>query len=170
MWLAAGALLVMYVALCFTARQPVALRPQRVGFLCAAALVLRAGLWGAGYPLVSDAGETIVLLGAAAGTVLVFFSRTWLVRDSLDHFRQQAQTATKGLLLQADEPHPGLFILPSRGGSCRLTVRPLTSRWLLVMLPHSKRPSKVELLVSWFSKQYPGPIPSLRIVLERKSR
>jgi len=55
------------------------------------------------------------------------------------------------------------------GANNVLRVRPLGRRFVLVRLPRAGGQKKVALLVQWFGKQYPGPVPRVRIVLQRSS-
>ncbi|MBI3468562.1 MAG: hypothetical protein HY000_36635 [Planctomycetes bacterium] len=166
LWWIAGVFLGVYVGLFAAARRPVAFRLRRTGVLCLALGAVRTILWRLGYPLQSP-GVAALVATTAGGVLFLCAGRVWLLRDSLTNLREQMATATLGLFMKCEETRPGQFELPTRDGLCRLRTLPLTSQLLIVVLPRAKRRSKLALFVSWLSKQYPGPIPRPRIVLER---
>jgi hypothetical protein len=154
-----------YVLLFVLARRPVALRLARVGGLLAAVVGLRLALAVAGVPLRGPL-EWIgtALLGVTAGTLLLA-RRVWLVRATAEEVRGQIQTACRGLFLGVQEAPPGRLQLATPGEPS-LHLRRLAPRVQLLVRCRVAGPGKVALLCSWLAKQYPGPVPRVRIVLK----
>jgi hypothetical protein len=128
---------------------------------------LRLGLLALGCLVATygDAGLTaLVLLGALA---LFRSDHVWLVRAEPEELREQVRMACRGLLLPWDEPEPGRFRLTAKDGTWELRIWPLSQRMQVVVLPRPDAPGKAALLVAWLAKQYPGPVPRVRIVLQR---
>jgi hypothetical protein len=57
--------------------------------------------------------------------------------------------------------------LTTKGNTQLLRSVRLSQRWTFVVLPRRRGRDKISLLIGWLEKQYPGPIPRLRIVLKR---
>jgi hypothetical protein len=166
LWVAFAVALATYLFLAVV-RQNVSLRPGRLGWLAAAAVVGRAVL----LPASSIGLWEWLLLGACAvaAAVAPFANRIWLVRVSLDDFRQRLDDACRGLRLELPQSCPDRVELVERQQVHSLRMKSLSTKWLLIRLPRSTRPSKVALLVDWLSKQYPGPVPRIHIHLSRES-
>jgi len=166
LWVIFAVALATYLLLAVV-RQNVSLRPGRLGALAAAAVVGRALLLPA-----SSIGpwEWLPLGGCAvAAAVAPFADRIWLVRVSLDEFRQRFDDACRGLRLELRQSCPNRVELVERQQMYSLQMTSLSKGWLLIHLPRATRPSKVALLVDWLSKQYPGPVPRIHIHLSRES-
>ena len=73
-----------------------------------------------------------------------------------------------GLFLDWAEPQRGTFEFKARGKSARMPWRRLGRRLQLVCVPRVWEPGKLFLLFGWLSKQYPGPIPRVRIFLKKE--
>jgi hypothetical protein len=154
-----------YVLLFVLARRPVTLRLARFGWLLASLVVLRLILAVAGVPfqgLLESIGTVLVGLVAAA---LLLAWRVWLVRATAEELREQIQTACRGLFLGLQEAPVGRLQLAARGEPA-LHLRRLAPRVQLLRLCRGAGPGKVALLCSWLAKQYPGPVPRLRISLQ----
>jgi hypothetical protein len=167
-WPAAGVLLAGYVGLFLAARRPVSLRPGRLAAFAAAALAARLLLLALG---ASWAGPLDLALaaGSAAGAAGLLLARgNWLLRAEADALRQQLQYAGRGLFLPHAEPSPGLLVFTAKGSSWRLRLTELGRRLQRVGLPRPPVTGKMALLVHWLSKQYPGPVPRLRITLTKE--
>jgi hypothetical protein len=76
--------------------------------------------------------------------------------------------ACSRLFLNCSESQPGDFALTAKERTWRLRIVKLSHRVQLVILPAAAGPGKVSLLVQWFSKQYPGPVPRFHIVLKQE--
>jgi hypothetical protein len=163
-WAAAGAL-GGYLLLFAVARRPVSLRLSRVGAILAAAVALRLGI----SPLVGlpeGPGEWALLAGVGlVGLALGLARRVWLVRATAEDLRRQIETACRGLFLGVGEKQPGRLTLTARGDPV-LKVRRWTARVQGLVLCRPPGPGKVALLCAWLGKQYPGPVPRVRIVLK----
>jgi hypothetical protein len=166
-WVATGVLAV-YLALFLLARRPVALRLGRLEWFALTVIVFRLGMVLMGYPLEALADMTWFGITLLAAVALRFGSRAWLVRAEAGTLREQIETACRGLFLECAEPAPGEFVFTHKGNRWRLCVRGFGKQTQLVILPRVVGPGKVALLVHWLSKQYPGPIPRIRIVLKKE--
>jgi hypothetical protein len=133
-----------------------------------AVLVVRAGLLLAGFP-----PEPWIDVSLAGVVMLFAVSRPWIVRVSLirvtvDDFREQIGTACRGLFLRCEEEQHGRFLFTAGGSTFNLRMYSIGRRLQLVVLPPVAGHGKVTLLVSWLSKQFPGPVPRVRIILKRR--
>lgn len=166
-WCAAAGLGAAYVGLFLAARRPVSLRLSRLGGMAAVVILTRATLHAAGWPLEfgREGIPGVVFLLAVAGGWLA--GRVWLLRSPADEFRQQLETACRGLFLKLEEARPGQVSLTASGRTASLGLRQLTANLQVLVLPQPGGMGKVALLVQWLSKQYPGPVPKVRIVLTR---
>jgi hypothetical protein len=154
-----------YVLLFVLARRPVTFRLARLGWLLSSLVGLRLVLAGTGVPP-QELGELIgmVLLGVVA-VALVLARRVWLVRSSAEELREQIQTACRGLFLSVQAAQAGRLQLMVQGQPT-LLLRRLAPRVQLLVLCRVAGPGKVALLCQWLAKQYPGPVPRLRIALK----
>jgi hypothetical protein len=166
LWCAAAACGAGYAALFLLARRPTAIRLRRVGAALLVLPALRLALWAAGHPLAvweAVAGGT-ALVGAAA---LCLGPRAWLARVGVAELRGQVREGCRSLFLRWEEPSPHLLLLIAKEGTWLLRLASLTGRIQLVVPPCPVGPGKVALFVHWLSKQYPGPVPRVRITLQR---
>ena len=166
-WLIATGTSTVYVLLFLCARRPVSLRLRRLGSFLLVVLVLRLGIILLGYPLTRqlDTAQTGCAFVGAWGLML---PRVWLVRAEAETLRQQILTACAGLFLEFTEPLPSRLSLISKDRSWPLRLINLGRDLQLIVLPRLSGLGKVTLLVQWLSKQYPGPIPRLHIVLKKE--
>ena len=158
----------MYGGVFLATPRPASLRLARLGWMGFAIILLRLGLVVQGYRL--DPGFDV---GMAGATLLGALScrlgaRLWLVRAALEELHEQIATACRGLFLGCEELVPGHLLLSAKGIQRRLRIVSLGSRMQLLILPGATEQGKVALLIDWLSKQYPGPVPRLRIVLKRR--
>jgi hypothetical protein len=165
LWAVGAFLLGGYVLLFVLARRPVTLRPARVGCLLTTLVGLRLVLAVTGVTF-QGTWEVIgtVLLGVVA-MALVLARRAWLVRATGEALREQIQIACRGLFLGVQEVETGHLQVATRGKPT-LRLRRLASRVQLLVVCRVTGPGKVALLCGWLAKQYPGPVPRLRIVLK----
>jgi hypothetical protein len=145
-----------------------ALRAGRLSCFLAASLVLRIGLVLVCFPLASTWEAWLFAVCLALALLLGLAGRTWLLRTEEATLREQLQAACAGLFLDSAEPRPGVLELSARGAAVRLRWLRLGPRLLLVLVPRVRQPGKLFLLFEWLSKQYPGPIPRIRIVLHNE--
>jgi hypothetical protein len=148
-------------------RKDVSLRPVRLGWLAAAAVLGRVILW----PVSSIVSwEWLPLVGCLiAAFIAPWIQRIWLIHADHSEFRQRLDDACRGLRLEYREVAPGKLDLVERQQVHRLRVGFLLTACVLIQLPRAARPSKVALLVDWLAKQYPGPIPRIHIHLSGQS-
>jgi hypothetical protein len=106
-----------------------------------------------------------MVLGGVTALALLAARRVWLVRETAETLREQIQTVCRGLFLAVQEARPGRLQLAARGEPA-LRLRRLTPRVQLLVLCRVAGPGKVALLCDWLAKQYPGPVPRVRIVLK----
>ena len=165
LWVVGAVVVGGYVLLFVLARRPVTLRLPRVGCLLATILGLRLVLSVTGMPF-QGTPEVIgtVLLGVAA-IAFVLSRRVWLVRATGEELRERIQAACRGLFLGVQEAQAGRLQLAAQGKPA-LRLRRLASRVQLLVLCRGAGSRKVALLCSWLAKQYPGPVPRLRITLK----
>jgi hypothetical protein len=167
LWGAGAVVVGGYVLLCVFARRPVTLRPARVGWMLASVVALRMLLAMLGVPL----EELLEWLGTAALGVaavgLFLARRVWLVRTTREELRTQIETACRGLFLGVQEPRPGRLQLTGQQEPA-LRLWSLAARIQVLMLCPVAGPGKVALLCSWLAKQYPGPVPRMQIVFNRR--
>lgn len=166
LWCAASACGAGYAALFLLARRPTAIRLRRVGLALLVLPALRLVLWGAGHPMAvwEMVAGGVVLVGAAA---LCLSPRAWLARAGIEELRGQVRDGCRGLFLRWEEPSSNLFLLIAKEGTWPLRLFRLNGRIQLVVPPRPDGPGKVALFVHWLSKQYPGPVPRLRITFPR---
>jgi hypothetical protein len=166
-WTAVGLLLAAYVGL-FLAWRQVSLRPRRLAGFMAVVVVVRLVLLTLGWPW-SGGLDVGLAVGSAAGAVLLFgLGRYWLCRVQSAVLRQQLDEASRGLFLPYTEPQPGCLVFSTKGSSWTLRLTELTPGVQLVAPPTVAGAGKMALLVQWLSKQYPGPIPRIRISLTKE--
>lgn len=154
-----------YVLLFVLARRAVSLRLARVGGFLTTILGLRLVLAAAGVTF-SGTLEVIgtVLLGVTA-IVLLSARRVWLVRATGEELREQIQIACRGLFLGVQEDRANRLQLAAPAQPAFL-LRKLAPRVQLMVLCRAAGSSKVAILCRWLAKQYPGPVPRLRIILK----
>jgi hypothetical protein len=167
-WGIAIGLVTFYIALFLITRREVTLRPQRLGFLAVIVLIIRLVIMVFGFPI--ETPVDIVLTGiVVAGAVgLLLCGRTWLFRTDSQTLRKNLQGACTGLFLNCAEPQPGRFQFTAKAETWRLHMIGITHGVQLVVLPRVVGPGKVTLLVQWLSKEYPGPVPRVHIVLKKE--
>jgi hypothetical protein len=167
LWWGAAGITAAYLALFVLTRRPVGLRLSRLGWLalCVFGMRLAMLILGCALATYEGAGLTIVVLLGALG--LCSSDHVWLARAEAEELRQQVRTACRALFLTWAEPEPGRFLLTSKSGTFELRTRPLSRRIQVVVIPRLFGRDKVTLLVHWLRKQYPGPVPRVRIVLKR---
>jgi hypothetical protein len=164
LWIAGAAVVGGYVLLFLAARRPVSLRLPRLGGLLATLAVLRLALIAAGTSL-DSVGETIgTTLTGIAALALLLARRVWIVRATAAELREQVETVCRGLFLGA-EATPSRLQLAASGKPVLRLVK-LAPRMQLLVLPRVAGPGKVALLCNWLAKQYPGPVPRVRIILK----
>ena len=169
LWWGAAVILAAYLALFLLARRPVSLRLERLEWLALVVFGLRLVLLALGRPPATYLDLSLTTL-ALLGTVgLGLRHPIWLARVVREELSQQIWTACRGLFLTCEEPAPGRFLLTAKDGTWQLRTWSLSRRVQVVCLPRPAGPSKVSLLVQWLSKQYPGPVPRVRIVLTRSA-
>jgi hypothetical protein len=164
-WPAGGILLAAYVGL-YLCRREVSLRPRRLGVFAAVVLLARLALLLV-WPWAGPLDVTLACVSGVAAVALLPLGRTWLLREEAATLRQRLHEASGGLFLPYTESEPGRLVFTAKGASWRLRLGAV-SRWSqLVVLPPAPT-GKMALLVHWLSKQYPGPVPRVRIVLRRE--
>ncbi len=167
LWAAGGVVVGGYVLLFLFAQRPVTLRLARAGWLLAILVGLRLLAMLAGVPLQGPLEVPLTVLLGVAAVALLSAKRIWLVRATAEELREQIETVCRGLFLGVHEPRPGRLLLSAQGEPA-LRLRKLVSRVQVLVLCRVAGPGKVALLCSWLAKNYPGPVPRIRIVLQRR--
>jgi hypothetical protein len=129
---------------------------------------VRIGLLAGGYPLASVLDQVLTGFALCAAIGLGLVARAWLVRAESATLREQIETACRGLFLQCTEAGAGDFRLTAKTGVWHLRTFALSHRMQLVLLPRPGGPGKMSLLLQWLSKQYPGPVPRVRISFNKE--
>lgn len=162
-----GAAGLIYTAL-FMVTPCSALRLGRIGWMALAILVMRGGLLMLGHPVELPLDATMTVLIATAAGGLRLGARVCLVRDTRAHMSEELRTGCRGLFVPYEERRPGCFLLRARTRTQTMTITELADGVQLVVLPAAAGEAKLRLLVNWWSKQHPGPLPRLRIDLTRR--
>lgn len=168
-WGSAAALAAAYVAMFLVARGPVSLRLGRLGWPVLALAGMRLVLRGMGLPFQNSVDSWLVLVAAMGAIVLLVEQHIWFIRVERDDLCQQIRQACRGLFLTCEETAPGQFRLTAKDHTYLLGTWPLCRRVQRLRLPVAAGPGKVTLLVQWLAKQFPGPVPRVRIVVHRSA-
>jgi hypothetical protein len=163
-WGLAAAALAGYTGAFLLARRPVSLRASTIarGVLLFAALRL-----GLAFLRPPGAWDVLVLIAALlALSALAAPAHLWLVRSTAGELAERVQEGSCGLLLSAQELRPGILQFSVGGRASQVRWRPFGRRIQLLVLPRA-RAGKLRLLVNWLGKQYPGPLPAVRIHILR---
>src|SRR5262249_29420229 len=111
----------------------------------------------------------VVALLAQLIVVATFFSMrgAYLVRARADEVRAELEEACRRLFISKEEPQPDVLLLGTRGIviSVRLVRMGLCT---LILFPRPPGPGKLTLLFDWLSKRSTGPIPRIRVSLNRR--
>jgi hypothetical protein len=166
-WWAAAVDLTAYITLFLLTRRAAALRLGRLGWLALAVAGLRLVL-GLVHPPATPLDWGLFGTALVSGLALRLGARLWLVRAEAETLRQQIQTACRGLFLGYTEDVPGHFLLTAKAGTWPLRIMRISQRLQLVRVPHVAGSGKAALLVHWLAKQYPGPVPRIRVVLKKE--
>jgi hypothetical protein len=75
--------------------------------------------------------------------------------------------ACAGLFLPCAEQEK-TFGLGKHGAVQTLAFISLSPNWQVLVLPKRGGSAKVDLLLDWLGKQYPGPLPRIRLILKKE--
>ncbi len=165
-----GVAVLAYLGLFVLARSAAALRLHRLGFILLALLALRMSAEAVVAKKMTSA--EIIVLGAVLALAIALSTarRVWVFRVRQETLLERIRDACRRLFLTCEEPVAGHLVLKTKSEIRHLRWFSLGKRFLLVVLPRRSGRGKVELLLDWLAKQYPGPIPRIQIVLtESKS-
>jgi hypothetical protein len=166
-WMTGAGGLAVYALLVILSRRPVGLRMARLGWLVLIVAALRLLLVPRGYPM-RETLEWVAWSGTlAAALIMNRCRRLWIVRVTADSLCEQVRWACTGLFLPCTE-HQKTFRLGHQEAGQILTFVSLSRNWQVLVLPKRGGPAKVVLLLNWLSKQYPGPLPRIRLVFKRE--
>ena len=165
LWTAGAVVMGGYVLLFLLVKRPVSFRLGRFGWLLAIIVALRLLVVMVGVPVSSPLEWIGIVLAGVTVLALLLARRVWLVRASAEELREQLETAFRGLFLTVRESLPGRLHLASNGKPI-LRLWRLAPRVQLMICSGAAEPGKVALFYSWLAKQYPGPVPRLRIILK----
>ncbi len=174
-WVSAGAT-AAYAALFLCAAPNRSLRLSRLTLLSLAVLAAsRLGSLFVGSPLNPARDSALVVALAVVLLTQRQLGRVWLVRTSAADFQQQMETACRGLFLPcqskaSNSPRLRQFMFALRDESTQLRSCRICAKLQCLVLPSSGVHGKIALFNSWLAKQYPGPIPKIKIVLGKKER
>jgi hypothetical protein len=160
------ALMLAYVGL-FLFRQDTRLRTTTL------AIILLVGTTGQALSLAGAWAEhtsnDVVALICQLIVVGTFFGmrRVYLVRARPQSVRATIDEASRRLMLSKEEPQPGVLLLGVKG--ILVPVRLIrVGGCTLILFPRPPGPGKLTLFFDWLSKRYPGPIPRVRVSLNRR--
>ena len=156
-----------YLLLFLFATKPVSLRCGRLGWILLALPAARGVMLLAGSP--PQLGIEASLAAVVILIVLTrkWIARVWIVRTTSADFWERIDIASRGLFLKCEERTDGRRVLRAGEQSAELTMKTIGKRFQCVFLPPSGVHGKLTLLVDWLAKQYPGPVPRVRIVLKK---
>jgi hypothetical protein len=166
-WGAAAVLAFGYAGLFLWARRPVAIRLIRVGVVCTIVLALRLALLAVGNSTVMEWEIAVGSSALAVGLSCLLARRVWLVRASIEEFRAVVADGCSGLFIAWQESKPGCFVLSAKEGIWQTRLVRLSTRMQFAVVRPPVGQGKLALFVLWLSKQYPGPVPKIHIVLHR---
>lgn len=157
----------LYLTLFVAAARPVSVRFWRLAVAVLTVSALRAVLVIVGFAWqpVGDPSLAAVAVLLLAGRR--HLARLWLVRIAADDFGRQIETACRGLLLACDGPSAGRFVFTVGEVTAELRLYNMGKRLQFIVLPPIGLHGKVTLLNGWLAKQFPGPIPRIKIVLKK---
>ena len=168
--LLAGMIPVIYLALFLFSRQPATLRFGRFGWI----LIAMTGFRVLAVEVGDGAAETemhVLVALLVLSVALIAARHVWIFRIDVENFRESIRDACRRLLLPFEESTAGSgFILMESSQVIRqLRLLMVCKGFVLVLLPYRSGRGKVELLMRWLSKQYPGPVPRIHIFLKEKN-
>ena len=162
------AVVAAYVGLFVLARGPATLRLRRLGSMLLAVAFLRVSALVAGLNVTGRTESVLMVSILVVGLLLLAAKRIWFFRIGAGTLRAQIDAACQRLFLPMEEPMPGRLQFTTKKRVRWLHMWPLGRRFLLAALPPVPDRDKVKLLLDWLSKQYPGPIPRIRIILKEE--
>ncbi|MGB5442636.1 MAG: hypothetical protein WBN57_08425 [Gammaproteobacteria bacterium] len=168
--LLAGMIPVIYLALFLFSRQPATLRFGRFGWI----LIAMTGFIVLALEVGDGATETemrVLLALLVLSVALIATGHVWIFRMDEEKFRESIRDACRRLLLPFEESTAcsGFILMESSQVIKQLRLLMVCRGFVLVLLPCRSGRGKVELLRSWLSKQYPGPVPRIHIFLKEKN-
>lgn len=166
--LLAGAVPAVYLGLFLVGRGAATLRLARFGWILltvAATGMMLATIWyGRGLAQLKLPAALLALSFALIGA-----RRFWVFRAHASELQAALRFACQRLFLPFTESAGNGFVLMEGGKEARRLRFLWSARgYALVMLPPPSGRGKVALLLRWLSKQYPGPIPKIHIVLKER--
>jgi hypothetical protein len=166
-WVALGVLLVLTL-LVGCRRRPVKIRLVSFGWWALIFVALRCLSAVVGDPVEAPEEWWGLTATLAAGGILCLCQRVWVVSASRETLCDQVQWGCQILFLHYTKSTTRTFLLTHKDVTQRLRLVALSRRWQVVILPKRRDSAKMALLVDWLSKQYSGPLPRFRIVLNKE--
>lgn len=162
-----GLPLLVYLAF-FLARKDVSLRVESLFALVSFFLAVRLVLLSTG---VHESrtwwllpGGYVLLLSA----LLVTRRTSRSIHASASSIRAEIEEACRRLFIQQDEPAPGEIRLTAKGGTLTLRLLSHGGAFATILLPRRSDSPKLTLFLDYLHKRYPGPIPRIRVTLDRR--
>jgi hypothetical protein len=159
-------LLLAYAGL-FLARKDTRLRTTTLGTFQLVGIAGQLSSLNAVWPEHTSSG--IVALLAQVVVAATFFSMrgAYLVRARADSIRAEIEEACRRLFISKEEPQPCVLLLGARGILVPVRLVKMGA-CTLILFPRPPGPGKLTLFFDWLSKRYPGPIPRIRVSLNRR--
>lgn len=147
-------------------RRSVTLRLGRLGWVLLVSSAASVGLL-----MLFEASNRLWTVPATAAAVSLgplAFRRVWVFNVASDAFREAVEDGCARLFLRFASASSEFRAGDPKFDHEDLSFVTMGARLTLLRLPRRPSSGKTRLLVQWLSKQYPGPIPQIRIVLDGK--
>ena len=165
-WIASGAI-ALYMTLFVFAAQPVSVRFSRLADMMLLVTAVRAGMILVGFPFEPTVDMSLALIAIGLLVSRRQMDRAWLVRIPAGDVGRRIATGCHRLFLEYEEQADGRFVFTAGGTTSQLRLFAIGKRLQLILLPPSNGHAKVTLLASWLAKQFPGPVPRIKIVFRK---
>jgi hypothetical protein len=164
-WIVIGAI-TAYLLLFLVTTRPVSLRCGRLGWILLALPAARGVMLLAGSPPQLSIEASLATVVILIVLTRKWIARVWIVRTTTADFWEGLENACRGLFLKCDERTDARCRLRAGEQSAELMMKTIGGRFQCILLPPLSVHAKLTLLVDWLAKQYPGPVPRVRIILK----
>ena len=130
-------------------------------------IVGQAGLLLSGESGHSSNGLVILLGRAIVAALFASIRQAFFLHARAAVLRGEFDEACRRLFLGKEEPRPGELHLIAKGMAVVLRLWAV-GPFSLVLFPRPPVAGKLLLFHDWFRKRYPGPIPRIRVSLNRR--
>jgi hypothetical protein len=159
--------LVVYFLLFFV-RKEVSLPPSTTLALMTLGVAVRLSLIVVGFKLDGTTLVLSILFGVIVLALALTGRRPVFVHAPEEAVRDEIDEACRRLFIQKEEPRRGEIRLTAKANAVTLWLMPQGRSSVVFLLPRSIPPGKLTLFFDWLRKRYPGPIPRIRVNLNRR--